>query len=363
MPMMSPLFPAGSLNGRRASLLGAIKLAIGAFLALATMELVALRVSNYKRSVDPVFGRIMMPGHTLYSSVEGHGRAHYIDHGIRRKERWDPQGPAPVLVLGDSYTEALQVTDDQVFSGLLEQRWSAHGIDVPVLNFSSSGFSAADYVAMAPKILSHFNPRWVIVQAHVSDFSDDAWKETKAHFEKGSEDEALKVVSPQREPRKQSELWLVNRFALTLCTIGRIEEYVLTSAKERPLFRAAQGGGQRRIAAQPKAEPDYPISEELELLDKAYGRRLTILLISSYNPRDPLALAEKDRGFLENAKVLGIDVVELRASYPGFARDGIAPFGFPNTQFNSGHWNARGHAAAADLLEKNFLLRHTDVIQ
>src|SRR5256885_4678142 len=89
----------------------------GALLALLAAEVLMRFYAFAPRVIDGEFGFVPQPGVTVYWFVEGAGRSHWNEHGIRRQD--NPAGAPALLMLGDSITEAMQVDDDQTFSARL----------------------------------------------------------------------------------------------------------------------------------------------------------------------------------------------------------------------------------------------------
>ena len=74
----------------------------------------------------------------------------------------------PVLVLGDSFMEALQVEHEQSFAGLLESKASkAVGASVAVRNAGIGGWAPAQYLARAKSLLPREDFRLVIAAIYV----------------------------------------------------------------------------------------------------------------------------------------------------------------------------------------------------
>jgi hypothetical protein len=71
--------------------------------------------------LDPVFGFIPEPGRVMRSNAEGHGTGRWTDRGVRGAGPADPAKP-PILVLGDSFTEARMVDDDEVYTAVLAKK-------------------------------------------------------------------------------------------------------------------------------------------------------------------------------------------------------------------------------------------------
>jgi hypothetical protein len=87
--------------------------------------------------------------HAYYRHTkEGFSEGYFNSHGFRDYERTyeKPPGVLRILVLGDSYIEALQVQLDESFPALLEKTLNAHASTTrfEVLALGQSGFGTAD---------------------------------------------------------------------------------------------------------------------------------------------------------------------------------------------------------------------------
>jgi len=90
-------------------------IAIGTLLALTVLEPVLRQIFFFPPAWDPVLGRIPKPGSAVRWTAEGCGTSHWTVHGIRRSA--PPAADQPnVVVLGDSFTEAMMVDDEDVFT-------------------------------------------------------------------------------------------------------------------------------------------------------------------------------------------------------------------------------------------------------
>jgi hypothetical protein len=99
----------------------------GAALAIFLMEPVVRQVYQVPVSHEEGFGTIIRPGATVRWRREGHGESHWTHFGIRGAEPPD-LSKHPVLVLGNSFTEALQVDDDEAFTWRVQRRLARAGI-------------------------------------------------------------------------------------------------------------------------------------------------------------------------------------------------------------------------------------------
>lgn len=272
---------------------------------------------------------------------EGSAVSHWTSRGIRAAPAMD--GPS-VLAIGDSFTEAAQVEDDEVFTARLQRM-----LNVPVLNAGSASRSPADYVVLAPEFINEFQPAWTVIQLNESDLTDDAFVVSKAHFEEG---DGQVIAVPARNVRLGRISRLLGRIrghsALANYAIARIDLYRSASPMP-PLFRAGDVE-QKTVPAPPR---DDPIEAELSALASAYGGRVTFFFIPPLTG-EPDAIEQR---VIAHCARAGLSCVDFRGAFHEFRRLGRAPFGFANSRFGVGHLNEEGHAAAATLLAQELRTR------
>lgn len=339
-----------------------IKLLIGAFLALSTFNLISSRYFfNTEYFFDSEFGWGPRPGCTVISTIEGHGSAHYCAHKVRREKEWDTSGAAPIVVLGDSVTEAHQVSDREVYTDVIERYLRDQGIPNPVLNFAQSGNSVADYVNLASPILAVFKPAWVVIQVGEGDFTTDAWHSYKSRFSRfvwDSGQDSIKVVNPEDNATpSRSQLTrqsIQNAVPLVRFTLSRISKFRSKFKTRKPLFRAGNLP-KESIEIKNKDIQEYPIKSELALLNSVFHGRITILYISSFDPRNPFRKSSTELAIETCAIECKTSFISTSNEYPFFAAHRIAPFGFGNTGYNKGHMNVHGHQAAANVSSREIV--------
>ncbi len=316
----------------------------GVLLALLAFEGVARHVSWFVYEIHPRLGSVLAPGRTAVYCREGCGSSHRIADGIRRAAPLDPARPV-LLVLGDSFTEALMIDDDRVFTQVLEARLATAGAPLQVANAGRSGGSPADYVALAPFYRERLAPRWTVIQLRAPDLEGDAFDASKTHFAEDA-DGRLAVVEVARPPSRFNRALAPLRSHSALVSFGsvRMKEFASAAADEAPLFRATR----RRAPPPPR---DWPVSAQLEAMAEAFAGRVTFLFLPDYDARDPAHVDAIERTVSDLCAARGWSCASLRDAFPDFAATRTSPYGFPNSAFNSGHMNEAGHAAAAAVLE------------
>ena len=321
----------------------------GILLALITMELVVRQVYHVPVAFEPGFGKIIRPGATVRWWKEGHGESHWTHFGIRRREMPD-LSKGGVLVLGNSFTEAFQVDDHEVFTSIVEDRLRSKGVATTVLNAGRSGASAADYAALASRNRGLFRPRWTVVQLMPDDLGALAWAPGRSHFAYDENGRLVARAHPVSDGGRLQALLspFVNRTMLLVYGTYRIEEFKNAAAAEPPLFRAASSAAAPATTA---ARDSHPIEAELDLIAASYDRRVTFLFIPAFDFQSPLAFSTSTEArFDAHCRQGSLSCVSLRPGYPELVRRGLSPFGFGNTAFNGGHLNEDGHRLAADVL-------------
>ena len=370
LPVQPPHVSARSVVWKVARVAGKALLGLG--LALLTINLIAMRMYNLPSAPDPVFGDVHEPGKRFCQQIEGNGSGVWTSNCVRRASL-PPAGQKPaLLILGDSYTEAIQVGDKDHFAHLLEQRLGG----VSVLAMGRSGYSVADYVAGAVTFKRLFEPDRVIIQVGAADFEADAWTRKEggyAYFKRPQPSAqvlarepprstdasavssgSLKVVSlPVSRPgwlstvtREKCPFWFP---LVTFAYLRKSELNEWMEGNNRPWFHAATAKP-REEGLQGKDTETYPLDDEMKLLSEAYAGRLMLLYLPKFDPAHPSKETETEKALYGLAEKYGVQFVSLREKFPELAAAGHAPYGFSNTRFNWGHWNRYGHQAAAELL-------------
>ncbi|MCL4819258.1 MAG: hypothetical protein KJ067_08955 [Vicinamibacteria bacterium] len=320
----------------------------GVLLALLLMEGLVRQVYQRPLAHHPDFGPTIRPGARVVWRVEGNGVSHWTDHGVRGTEPVVP-GEAPLLVLGSSQTEALQVDDDEVYTAVVEAELRRRGLGARVRNAGRSGASAADYAAWAPVYRRLFAPRHVAIQLAPADLGEDAWSGSGGRFERRADGTLTATPRPVARPAPWRETLapLVNRSMLLVYGAYRFAEFRAAQAAQPPLFSA----GESRPAPAPTPPASFPVEEELDLLQSGFDGRVSFVFTPEVGRGEPAqAAGDVERRFLDWCRVRGARCASARAAFEALLADGRSPFGFANTRFGRGHLNREGHRAVAEAL-------------
>jgi hypothetical protein len=140
------------------------------FLPVAECTLRVLGVSNPEFfHNDALLGGAHIPGSEGWSGKEGGAFVRINTSGMRDVERHPdkPPGTFRVAVLGDSYTEALQVPLEKTFCTWVERQLAANpafaGKQVEVLNFGCSGYGTTQEYLLLRERVWKFEPDLILL--------------------------------------------------------------------------------------------------------------------------------------------------------------------------------------------------------
>jgi hypothetical protein len=331
----------------------------GVVLCLFTAELLLRPVFEEKKVIEDGYD-IFQPGKESRYFLEGFAVIKWAAHGVRGNGI-TTNGIRPIMVIGDSYVEALQVDDDGLISTYLEINLRNHSLSNAVFSLGHSGDSMADYVRNAVMYREWFNPAWTVVVLGREDFSEAMERNRSAYFLRDKNSGALFLKS--NEPKRalgqglfgKTFYRLLDDSSLCMLSWIRAHDFLKWWEDEPPLFNAS---------AKTKAKGRYttelpPVNEQLEALKAAYNGRLTILYRSpGGSPRNLPVKDIMDVQIEETARKLGISFVSLCDAYIGAMALQEMPNGFSNTKPFTGHWNRSGHKLAADTVTPELLRMH-----
>jgi len=130
---------------------------------------------------DPYCGSRLRPGMKAEFSAEGTAWVQINQDGFRDRNhsRQKPPGTFRIAVLGDSYAEAFQVSQDETFWAILEKKLQSNlkpgQHKVEVLNFGVSGFGTAQELEMLRHHVWKYEPDLVLLAFMTgNDLSDNS---------------------------------------------------------------------------------------------------------------------------------------------------------------------------------------------
>ncbi len=374
-------------------LTGAAVATAAAVLAILGFE-VLLRGIGYSapswHQPDERLGWTLRPGMAAWSIKEGRAFVEVNASGFRDREHslQKPAGVYRVAVLGDSYSEAMQVAREHTFWALLPERLRACGFQprkrIEVLNFGVSGYGTAQQYVMLKSTAMRYAPDLVLLQfSNGNDLRDNhyALSHEKARpFFMLQRDGTLRLdesfVHTANFRRRQSVVFEAAREVSDRSRVFQLLRDARRGLSGLVIPEAHAADFEPGLDIEVLAPPREPVWEEAwRITEGAIGRmhdyakrnraRFMVMSVSSSMQVHPdqqrrAALEAKlgvpdlfypDNRIAALARKRGFDAVTVaRVLQPVAEQTHIFFHGFENSRLGLGHWNAAGHSAAADLV-------------
>ena len=378
----------------------------GAVVATLLGAEAALRLAGVepraKARVVPGRGITFEPGAAYRYVKEGFSEGRFNREGFRDRERSvaKPPGTFRILVLGDSFVEALQVPLDDAFTAVLEDalRRRAGGDAIEVLAMGQSGFGTASELMRWREFGAAYDPDLVVLAFFAgNDVRDNSRRlsgEVPAFYFTLDPEGSLRLDRGPMEAleRRRSEgglsAWCVENSRLAGLVSERLDLLRLGRRAARDARRAkalADAGGDAPALAErddrnvyledagPLWRDAWKVTEALvgRLAEEATAHGARFLLVSIGTPeqveddlgRRTLAvlppgadLDRPDRRLQAVCDARGIPCLFLAEPLRREeASSGTRLYGFGERR--GGHWNAAGHRAAARAIEAFLLER------
>jgi GDSL-like lipase/acylhydrolase family protein len=347
---------------------------------------------------DNLTGYAHKPGAEGLYSNEGEAYIRINSFGLRDREHTleKPVGTFRIALLGDSYTEAMQVPTEHIYGARLAHELSdcpsLAGRQVEVMNFGVSGFSTAQELLVLRHRASAYDPDLVLLAFYTENDIRGNLRELN-----GKTNIPYFILNDGRLVLDNSfhhttEFWL-QQFPLSAeaFEVSRVLQ-VFRHAKYK-LKSFLEGRAQQQQMKDwedpalrldllvyldqpdPSWENGWKVTEQLIVQMKREvdeeGRRF--LLVSLSNPdqvhpdvqhRQALArqfgvpdLLYPDRRIQALAKREGIELLSLAEPLATYAEQhGVFLHGFQNRELGKGHWNAAGHRLAGKLMSERICL-------
>jgi len=369
-------------------------LVLGLAIGLVAVE-ICLRVLGVSYPLpyapDSMCGTRLQPGFRGWWRKEGNAWIEINRHGFRHGDRRPskPEGTLRIAVLGDSFIEAFQVSDDQTFCAVLERELIActplEQRSVEVLNFGVSGYGTAQELLMLRHHVWQYEPDIVVLAFFAGNDLRNNLSELEPYrvrpFYRLKDGELTLDDSFGEHPdfvRAHSasvrlKVALINRLRI-LQLINHLRATWRHAAAATADARPSRLGVDLAALVEPKNDTwtaAWEISERLivEIADESRRHDASFWLVTvpgdvQVHPDpeittrcqrelgvDNLLYAEQrleDFGLQHN-----LSVISLAEPMRQYARKHkLALHGFRNTKFGFGHWNAEGHLLAGEIAAK-----------
>lgn len=272
---------------------------------------------------------------------EGIATATFSPAGARLTGATSLPGAPTVVIVGNSYVVAREVSDSNTMGAQLAQIARADGVRLNVRQYGWRGASPARYVQQAPAVLARWNPAAVIVP--ISDFDLD-YRATEGPLPRFRIDSAGNPIVVS-DPAGDVQIRAGRSVLVTL--IERRWTQLLARAPRRfrrlPATPGALAPGRSDRAMPLKMIPDATVSA----LKAAYGERLVLLYIADVRASGGEHPDEFELRFLAACKADGVVCQSARSAMLERRKQGAIVRGFSTTTLGVGHLNDAGHRLIA----------------
>jgi hypothetical protein len=288
---------------------------------------------------------------TVHYFSEGIATAHLTPSRARITGQPPVAGAPYVVIMGNSFVEALQVSDLDTMGAVAERLARQQGDAINVRQYGWSGASPVKYALDAGTIEQLWSPRMVVIVTHKEDFGASAlhthWSVAAVHdgIIAGTLLPTDTSSLRARVARKITSIGLITlatrRFALDI--LPGIENFLTPSSA---------------TAAKRNSDSDAEVTlAMLQMLKKAYGAKLFLV----YASEPSLKLMEADEvgaRVLEDCSELEIQCASTdKQARRGIVEGSVFLNGFLNTAPAEGHYNRDGHRVVGEIIWNEYRRR------
>ena len=346
---------------------------------------------------DKVVGTRLRPGAEGWYREEGNAYIKISTDGWRDRihDRQKEVNNKRIAILGDSYAEALQVSEDDAFWRVFERQVNAcmpfGNMPVEIMNFGVSGYSTAQELLVLRNRIWSYSPDIVVLSfVHANDVRDNSKGLSRAYprpyytYVDGSLALDRDYVHSLTHKVKSSLPWrLLQRgsdnlrlLQLTGLLLHRLDKMVTSLRGQQKADDLTEPGLDDDVYLEPRTsewEEAWRVTEDLlgqmahEVHDS--GGRFVVAMVSDGmqvhpNPevrnkfarrmgiRDPFY---PERRLKALAEKLNIELIPLSPRLQAYAeKHQVYLHGFERRQLGKGHWNEAGHREAGQAIAEHF---------
>jgi hypothetical protein len=283
---------------------------------------------------------------------EGFSIAHFSQSGARLTANPVLSGAPYLVILGDSYVEALQVSDEQTMGSVLEREARRGGQPLNVRQYGWSGDSPAHYALIAEAVQHLWHPSLVCVILNFDDFTPSAlknyWAEMKLHADE----------PPTITPVDRGTRGLLRTMASALIRHSGL----INAVAERGLLDILPTLLRTKDADKPSGDrgiyDSRIVDATITALDRAYGGSLLVVLVQNPGITGGHNHTQLENLLQRSCAMQNVDCITTREAFIDLRdRKQRFGFGFNNSLPQVGHINVDGHRLVAELIWADYQRR------
>ena len=380
---------------RRRSWLRKLALLFGAMIVALLICEIGLRVAGWSRvqlrQPDVMLGWSLQPDSAEWSTQEAPQLVKTNRWGFRDVERQQPKPPGTfrIAVVGDSFTEAVEVAQAETYCQRLEkmlnEKLGSDGRKFDVLSFGVVSYGSAQELLVLRNRVFDFHPDVVLVAVYLGNDLTDNYKELDNPSEKVLrpyfviDGDSLRLDDSFRwSPAfERSQFWNhgMGRWLYLHSRVFQVANRARRAVQNRSEADEYEAHLKRTLnsLAPPKDarwEESWRVTEALlrEMYAETKRRGIPFGVVTPSVPAqvypDAAVRAETckelgglkdlyyaDRRVAEIGKAAGFPVLNLAEPLQRYADEKqVFLHGFPTSKMGIGHWNASGHKLAAEMI-------------
>jgi hypothetical protein len=288
------------------------------------------------------------------------------EHSLNKKE-----GTFRILLLGDSFMEALQVPFDKSFPNLLQDRLveSSHR-SVEIINCAVSGWGTDDQLEYLEQYGLKLQPDLILVGMTIHNDVFDNLEEKFHTFANGKLLAKPRYEMPWLQYRSlKIKDFLASHFHLTqllrkyiyrklvVKTTERLDVHLSQLIRRDESIHLQRGWDMTFQLFNRIQESGHSVGAEtvvflIPLSIQLYGERLAKLLTDHGATRDEIDLEKPQTKMVRFGQVSGIEIIDLFPNFLDRVQEDQRIL-----HVADGHWNAEGHRLAVDVVSRELVHR------
>jgi hypothetical protein len=268
----------------------------------------------------------------------------------------------PVVVIGDSYVEALMVPYEETLHGRLSRLL---GPRRPVYSIGTSGSQLADYLAYAEFASNEFHPCVMVVVIVGNDFDESLVQYRKGvgyHFEPIPGEATFRIVRTDYHPSGWKQVMRHSALVRYLWKTVGVGGLSLASASSAEYVGNTDASASHERVAASQAAVDYFLRELPRRANLPASRIVFVVDAPRPDLYSDSGAGEEGKSyfhlmrryFLTAAAGLGYEAIDMHPRFKARHQLDGSRFEFRI----DGHWNGRGHEEAAKAVLGTRVWRH-----
>ncbi len=299
---------------------------------------------------DDELGYTNIPGSQMIESQEGYGFITFNSLGFND---YDPNNhfSRKIFIIGDSYTEALQLDNEFSYTTLLEKHLESQKIDI--IKLARDSFVPLHYPIVSNRYFNKYQPELTIIQFGSHTLSDLYGDNITIKYTADNKIESYTLHISDGDRKKEAIRGIINNSALAYYLLRRYK-YLIINTLDRfeQLFSSSTSIKSNKESHKEQRSRDDYVNRLVYVLKRIKGKVLVLYL------PDPGILLGSDK---ENTEIR--KVIESAASIAGtgfidlsddikrdFIKNNHILNGFSNSKPGAGHLNKYGHSVVANSL-------------